>query len=228
MRKIYIIGNWKSNKTIDEVNAWFDTLNKFSQSQANSVSPDLEIVICPSFVHLSLVKNLIAECPLQIHLAAQNVSPFLMGAYTGEINILQLKELVSYVLVGHSERRKHFREDDDILKTKVERIIAAELTPIFCVPDSNTSIPDGVKIVAYEPVFAIGTGQADTPANANEVISEIKQKNQNAEILIYGGSVKQDNIASFLAEKNIDGVLPGGASLDAQVFWEMIVNASKS
>lgn len=227
MKKKYIIGNWKSNKTVNEVDEWFETLEKLISTQVNLVSPELEIILCPSFVHLFLAKKLAENLPFPLKIAAQDVSPFQIGAYTGEVNIIQLKEVVDYVLVGHSERRKYFREDDQMRKKKVEQIISADIKPIFCVSDSATYIPIEVKIVAYEPVFAIGTGQADTPENADKVASLIRQKNKNAEIIIYGGSVNQDNITRFLTQINIDGVLPGGASLDAKNFWEMITNASK-
>ncbi|MBI2611795.1 triosephosphate isomerase [Candidatus Gottesmanbacteria bacterium] len=212
-KQIYIIGNWKSNKNSQEVKDWFHAIK--------NIKSDHEIVVCPSFIHLPLAKILCTTLNLPLKIGAQDVSPYSIGAYTGEVAAEQLKEMVEYVIIGHSERRKNFKEDDNILFEKVKRATEAGLKPIFCVPDENTSVPEETHLIAYEPVWAIGTGKSDTPENANTVIGKIKQK-YPGKIVIYGGSVTSKNISLFISMENIDGVLPGKASLDAMEFSQMI------
>lgn len=225
MKKIFIIGNWKSNKDIDQTQNWFTAFQDLFKKNRPDNLDKLEMVICPPFVLLPLAQKLIKEYKLPLRLGSQNISPFGVGAYTGEVTAVQLTELAEYTLIGHSERRKNFHEDDIILTQKVKMANEAKLNSIYCVQDENTFIPQGVSIVAYEPVWAIGTGKTDTPQNANSVAKLIKEKNR-INTLIYGGSVTDANIKSFVSEKYIDGVLPGGSSLDPQKYWQMIVNAS--
>lgn len=217
-KRIYIIGNWKCNKNSQEVNTWFHAIG--------NIKTPHEIVVCPTYIHLIQAKNLINSLKLTLKLGAQDVSPFPNGAYTGEVSASQLKEMVEYLIIGHSERRKNFNESDELLAQKVKQANDQSLKTIFCVPDENTAIPQGVSIVAYEPVWAIGSGKADSPENANTVIEKIKEKYPNVPV-IYGGSVTPENIQSYLSEEYIDGVLPGGASLDAIKFAQM-VNASNA
>lgn len=221
----YLIGNWKANKTSKEVEIWFSTIAKLFQQNKFVKPDDLEIVVCPSFIYLSQAYKLNNEFNLPIKLGAQNISPFEMGSWTGELASLQLAEFVKYVIIGHSERRKNFHEDDQMLKEKVSQAVKANLQIIYCVPDEKTYIPDGVNLVAYEPVWAIGSGTAETPEKASQVGSHIKQ-NANVKSVIYGGSVKPGNINNYFNVKGIDGVLPGGASLDAISFWEMITHVT--
>lgn len=225
MKRKYVIGNWKSNKNLSETENWFKSFQVLFSQNKNIQLGRVEIVVCVPFVFLSLAKKLRDEYRLPLKIGAQDVSPFANGAYTGEISATQLGEFVQYVIIGHSERRNNFREDDSLLSEKVKRANEAKLNSIYCVQDENTIIPAGVGIVAYEPVWAIGTGKTDTPENANRVAQTIKQK-WNGEVLIYGGSVTADNIKSFITAESIDGVLPGGASLDAVKFWQMILNAT--
>ncbi len=224
MKKI-IAANWKSNKTIEEAKQW---LNQFSvKRSAFSVQQEnLKIIICPSYIHLPLFQEYIAAQKLPIELGAQDVSAFDSGAYTGQVSAVMLAGLVDWVIIGHSERRKYFGETDEILFQKVELSKKAGLKIIFCVPDDVTSIPPNVDIVAYEPIWAIGSGKTDTPENAAEVIAAIKQKFSVAQVL-YGGSVKPENIRVFLNKNEIDGVLVGGASLDASAFLSLITNVPK-
>jgi triosephosphate isomerase len=154
-------------------------------------------------------------------LAAQNISKFDEGAYTGEVTGKMIKEFADWVLIGHSERRKYFGESDAELSVKAEKAHAAGLKVIFCVPDDATPIPKGVEVVAYEPVWAIGTGKTDSPENANAVVTSIKNKS-GATLVLYGGSVIGDNVAAFVTQPSIDGVLPGGASLDPDKFSHLI------
>ncbi len=162
-----------------------------------------------------------------MHLAAQDVSPFATGAYTGEISAAQIKEFAEWVIIGHSERRKYFGETDVMLEEKVKQANEAGLQIIFCVQDETTSVPQGVHVVAYEPVWAIGTGKTDSPENANAVISKIKDKT-HVNICIYGGSITHENVKSFVDMPSIDGVLPGGASLDPEKFSLLIRSAVSS
>lgn len=219
-----VIGNWKSNKNIGEVEEWFSKINTlFLQRQAEI--KNVETVVCPAFIHLSLTKSLITKYHLSLKLGAQDISPFEAGSFTGEVNARQLRELVDFVIIGHSERRDKFKEDDVLLTAKGERAKEAGLKVIFCVPDSKTPVFDKADIIAYEPVWAIGTGKAESPQAADGVCRILKEKYPQSQI-IYGGSVNDKNIADFIRMEFIDGVLPGKASLDARLFFEMILNAS--
>ncbi|MGH7203545.1 MAG: triose-phosphate isomerase family protein, partial [Candidatus Levyibacteriota bacterium] len=159
------------------------------------------------------------------YIGAQDISPFASGAYTGEVNANQIKEFAQYAIIGHSERRKYFREDDEMLIKKVRMALAEGIIPIFCVASADTFIPEGVELVAYEPLFAIGSGKADTPEDAEEIARAIKEKNADVKTVIYGGSVNPENVHSFTSMPSVDGVLPGGASLDTQKFTQLITNA---
>lgn len=225
MNRKYIIGNWKSNKNSQEMQEWFQTFQKLS-AQGKIVDPGkIEVVTCLPYILLPQAKWFRDQNKLTLKLGGQDVSPYPNGAYTGEISAVQLSEFVEYAIIGHSERRKYFKEDDSMLSQKVLKAKEANLKVIFCVPDENTFIPAGIDIVAYEPVWAIGSGKTDTPDNANRVAESIKKK-WGGGVLIYGGSVTPENVASFVTTEFIDGVLPGGASLDPNKFWQMIVNAA--
>lgn len=183
-----------------------------------------EIIICPPFTALPILKSLIINHKSSIKLGAQDISPFEEGAYTGEVSALLLKEFAEFVLIGHSERRKNFMESDEMLFKKVELANKYGLNPIFCVQGKETQTPSNINIIAYEPIDAIGTGYPDTPENAENVASFLK-KDYNAQHVLYGGSVTSKNVKDFTQMSNIDGVLIGGASLDAQEFYTIIKNA---
>jgi len=220
----YIIGNWKCNKQEHEVREWFLSVSKkIAQSPVDLTH--LTLVVSPPFVYLPLAKTLLDKLKLPIQLAAQNVSPFSNGAFTGEISASQLIQYVSYTIVGHSERRKNFSETDNAIAQKLKQLRNVGIKPILCIQDENTPIPKGVEIVAYEPVYAIGTGQPETPEKASMVAMMVKKK--VAVPVIYGGSVNPDNVSEFLGAPGIDGVLPGGASLEPSSYWEMVINASR-
>lgn len=220
MKNLLIVANWKENKTKNEAMDWFGKFKGEEVSLENK-----EIVVCPSYTLLAKAKYLISENNLEIKIGAQDVSRFEKGAYTGEVSATQIKEFADYVIIGHSERRKNFAEDDEMLEKKVSESTSFSLIPIFCVSSSNMEIPQGVTIVAYEPIEAIGTGNPDTPENANFVAKEIKNSNQQVLQVLYGGSVTAANVNSFTKMENIDGVLVGGASLDASTFLEITKNA---
>lgn len=218
MKRIFIVGNWKSNKTLGEIKSWLDAIKQFPIPEGK------EIIICPSFVHLPAVKAFIEEQMLPIKLGAQNISPFEEGAYTGEINGKQIKEFAEYVLIGHSERRRYFSETQDLLKEKVKMANKWNLKTIFCADSEGSLIPEGVSIVTYEPPTSISPAPADTPENAEKAAKALKAKTSIVPIL-YGGNVTSENVSSFTQMDSIGGVLVGRASLDAQEFCTIIQNA---
>ncbi len=220
MKKLFIAGNWKSNKTNAESQAWVKDI----AGMLSDVTADLSntpVVVCVPFSSLSVMNYALKAGKVPLLLGAQNVSKFDEGAYTGEVTAKMIKEVADWVVIGHSERRKYFGESDSDLATKVEKAHTSGLKVIFCVQDDKTPVPANVEVVAYEPVWAIGTGKTDSPENANSVVTAIKN-NTGASTVLYGGSVTGDNVASFVSQQAIDGVLPGGASLDPQKFSHLI------
>ncbi len=220
MKKLFLVANWKSNKTNAEAKSWLKEITNYELRITNK-----EIIICPPFTLLPTMKALIEQKKLAFKLGAQNLSPFDAGAYTGEINAKQIKEFADYVIIGHSERRNNFDETDSILVKKVKKAMEVGLTPIYCIQNETTPVPKGVILVAYEPPTAIGTGNPDTPENAERVAKIVKEKYSHIASILYGGSVTQNNIRSFVEMTHISGVLVGGASLDALKFTALIKNA---
>ncbi len=223
MKTLFIAGNWKSNKTRGEAKEWSQALAK--KLEGHCLVRGVTVVVCAPFTALSQLKEDVQALGLPIALGAQNVSAFDDGAYTGEISARLVHELADWVIIGHSERRTHQHETDEELKHKVIKAKAVGLQVIYCVPDAQASVPAGVDIVAYEPVWAIGTGKTDSPENANDVCEKIRERTGVATV-IYGGSVTDANVASFVSMPNINGVLPGGASLDPEKFYDLLVAAA--
>ncbi len=223
MKPLLIIANWKSNKTAMEAEEWIREVKNYKQEVENIENK--EVIICPPFTLLPILKTLFLQNNLKFKLGAQDMSPFDKGAYTGEINARQIKEFAEYVIIGHSERRQNFNENDKILGQKVEMAANHNVSTIYCVQNILTSVPKEVKVIAYEPIFAIGSGKPDTPQSAKEVSIAFKEKSSNIEKVIYGGSVTSENVNSFTKEDGIDGVLIGGASLNPQEFIKIIKNA---
>lgn len=221
MNKLYIVANLKSNKNEIEAKNWLEEFKKIKD--LSQILKEKEVIICPPFTLLSLFSSFMFSNSLPVKIGAQNVSPFNEGAYTGEINAKQIKDYASYVILGHSERRSNFKESDDMLLNKVKVSLEYGLSPIYCVQDKGTLVPEGVNLLAYEPVFAIGSGTPDTPENAENVANFIKTKG-NYQIL-YGGSVTPQNVKSFTNKESLNGVLVGQASLDPNEFIEIIKNA---
>ena len=222
MTKCLIVANLKSYKNESEAKSWLEAF-----SEIKNLNLDLtqkEIIVCPSFTQLFSFFSYFSSNNINVRLGAQNVSPFDEGAYTGEINAKQVKDFAQYVLIGHSERRQNFAETEDMLTKKVQISLQYGLSPIYLVQNQADLIPQGVQIAAYEPTSAIGSGIADTPENADAVAAQIKNKSQNLQVL-YGGSVTSGNVKSFTAKTNIDGVVVGGASLEAEEFIKIIQNA---
>lgn len=251
MSRPIIAGNWKMNKTVREA---IDLANGLKQELKNI--QDVDIILCPPFTSLSEVAKIILGTNIQ--LGAQDVHWADSGAYTGEISCLMLKELdCRYAIIGHSERRAYFGETNESVNKKVKAALRADLTPIICVGEkleqrengetfqviedhvqnglNGLSVEEVKKIViAYEPVWAIGTGKTATAQQAEEVHSFIrgllkKLYNQEAASLIriqYGGSVTADNIAGLMAENDVDGALVGGASLKLDSFVKIVKGAA--
>jgi len=246
-----IAGNWKMNKTPKEARDLATELKERLRDVR-----DREILLLPPFTALPVVAEVIKDSNIQ--LGAQNMHYELKGAYTGEISPEFLLEIgCRYVLIGHSERREYFKEDDELINKKLLTALKTALLPIFCVGEKLAEresgktfaiienqikrglagIKEGIQkiTIAYEPVWAIGTGRNATPEEAAEVhsfiralISDKYRRDIAGDMrIIYGGSVNPDNIDSLMAEEGIDGVLVGGASLKAESF-ERIVKYIKS
>ena len=242
MRKYFIAGNWKMHKTTSEAVALASDLVKELKGGPN------KYMIAPSFTALDAVSKVVKGT--NILLGAQNMSTDEAGAHTGEVSVLQLKDLgVQVVILGHSERRHIYKEDDAMINKKVKLALAHGLEVILCVGElleereagkaekvceaqtrlglAGVSAEDMKKItIAYEPVWAIGTGKTATPEDADaihafvrKVIADMYGKKVADEIIIqYGGSMKAENAAALLAKENIDGGLIGGAALKADLF----------
>lgn len=219
-KKLWIIANWKSNLGLSESLDWISQVG----SKLNK-RDDLQVVVCPRFSALSELKKEIQANNYPIVLGSQDLSPFGLGSFTGEEPAGLLKELVAMSIIGHSERRQKFGETDETVAEKFKQAQIADLESILCIQNSDTPIPEGIKIAAYEPVFAIGTGTPDTPENANKVATEVKSGNPDLSIL-YGGSVTSENCKAFVDQENINGLLIGKASLDAEEFLKIVVNCS--
>ncbi len=254
MRKQIVAGNWKLNTNLQEAAELAIAIDK--KLKENPVNKETGIVIAPPFTHLATIAGLIDTD--RICLTAQNCASETGGAYTGEISVEMLKSVgVRAVITGHSERRAYYGDTDEILNKKVKLIIAQGLKPIFCCGETleqreankqfdivksqienalfDLSKDDFLNIkIAYEPVWAIGTGKTASPDQAQEIhafirktISE-KYGNEVSEniTILYGGSVKPSNAKELFAKKDIDGGLIGGASLDAQSFYELCNSVS--
>jgi triosephosphate isomerase len=220
MKDLYIVANWKENKSLREASEW---VSAFTISELDLESK--QVVICSSFTLLGFLKSKILAQNLPFKIGAQDVSSFEEGPYTGETSARQVKDYADFVIIGHSERRKNFNEDDNLLAKKVSLSVSQGISPIFCVSDLDMIIPQEVKIVAYEPIAAIGTGNPDSPEDADSIAKKIKDSNENVTHVLYGGSVTSENVTSFTKMENIDGVLVGGESLDPLEFLKIVKNA---
>lgn len=220
-KKIWIIANWKSNKTIAEALEWV--------GQAGPQIPKaegLKVVICPTFSALSEVKKAIIVGNFPLLVGAQDLSPFNTGAYTGEESAELLNQLITLAILGHSERRQQFGETNEMVVKKTEQALKNNIIPLACVQNKETPVPEGCHLIAYEPVWAIstglintpGVGRADTPEDAGKIAGIFKGKYGSALEVIYGGSVNPDNVKGFVTQANISGVLVGNASLDTGEF----------
>lgn len=220
MKKIWIIANFKSNLSLQQSVEWVENVGSKLERNENIV-----VGVCPRAAVLSEVAKTVKVGGYPLLVGSQNVSPFDVGAYTGEDPASLLKELAAFSLIGHSERRNNLAETDQMVADKVKLVKQAEMTPLVCVQDAQTPIPSGCSLVAYEPVFAIGTGTPDTPENANKVAKQLREMHGDVDIL-YGGSVKKENCAQFVREEFISGLLIGKASLDPAEFIAIVNECS--
>lgn len=242
-RRPLMAGNWKMHKTLSES---VDLVTKLRTALAGN--SDREVLVCPPFTALTRVAGELAGSGIAV--GAQNLNDHTQGAFTGEVSAAMIKDAgATYVIVGHSERRQLYGESDAVVNQKTRLALDTGLTPIVCVGETlaereggktftviETQITGGLKgfstaeagrlVVAYEPVWAIGTGKTASPAQAQEVHAFIRRrldalfgpKVADGVRVLYGGSVKPDNIDSLMAEPDIDGGLVGGASLKAEDF----------
>ncbi len=257
-RKKIIAGNWKLNMNQAETKSFLGALaTKLNKDDLQAV----EVIVCPTFTSLNTANEVIKTSKAAIGLAAQDISQYASGAYTGEISAAMLQEIgVSSVLVGHSERREYFKEDDAVINAKLKAALAAGLTVILCCGESEATRDAGKTddwvtgqiasalagvsteglaakvVIAYEPIWAIGTGKTCAASEANRVIklirakvSEIAGASEAAKIrILYGGSVKASTIDETISESDIDGCLVGGASIKEDEITAIISSTARS
>jgi len=248
MRTIIIAGNWKMYKDLSETRELVAAL----KAAMPSLPEHVESVICPPYPSLALAGELLKGSPF--HLGAQNMSQHDEGAYTGEVSAKMLKATgCTFVILGHSERRQYYGETNELINAKARKALSAGLRPIICVGETLDEREKGVtgevittqikgvlasippqdmarSVIAYEPVWAIGTGRTATPQQAQEVHQVIRKMVAQlydwalAERIViqYGGSVKPDNAAEILSQNDVDGALVGGACLKADSFSAII------
>jgi triosephosphate isomerase len=246
MRKKIVAGNWKMNLSIEK---GLELTSEIKGMVRDEVDTHIEVVICPTHLHLSPVKGLLKRDSM-IKLGAQNCHFEESGAFTGEISPSTLRELeCSYVIIGHSERRQYFHEDHGLLRKKLEAVLNEHMSPIYCcgerledresgkekevVKQQITEVLQGLEtsqilrtVIAYEPVWAIGTGKTASSEQAQEMHAYIRslvaefygQEVANQISILYGGSVKAGNAGELFAQPDIDGGLIGGAALESRSF----------
>lgn len=259
-RKPIIAGNWKMNLLKSEAKSVFEGIKNFVKDYSATELPT--IVIAPVFTSLSAVESIKCDCGCcgtKISVAGQNCHWESSGAYTGEISVEMLKDAgCEYVIIGHSERRQYFSETDEMINKKAKAILAGGLIPIICCGETLEQRESGItdswisgqikaalqgisaediakSVIAYEPIWAIGTGKTCDSDEANRVIAMIRNVvkevagNDAADSIriLYGGSVKPSTIAEQMSKSDIDGALVGGASLKAESFNEIIANTMK-
>lgn len=246
MRTPIIAGNWKMNKTPYQAQQLIRKINEYV------LDPDVEAVVCVPFIDLHAVREELDDS--EIKLGAQNMYFEDKGAFTGEISAEMLRDLdVSYVILGHSERREIFKEDDKMIQKKLKKALDSYLTPILCVGETLEEREAGKQedkvssqlisdlqdlkaedfeniVIAYEPIWAIGTGKTASAEDAEQMAAFIRnkvgsiygKKAAEAVRIQYGGSVNPSNVAEIMSKENIDGALVGGASLEAESFVDLV------
>ncbi|MCE7010648.1 triose-phosphate isomerase [Kibdelosporangium philippinense] len=250
-----IAGNWKMNLNHLEAIA---LVQKIAFSLPEKYYAKVEVAVLPPFTAIRAVQNVIEGDKLQIKHGAQDLAPHDSGAYTGDISGPMLAKLgCQYVVVGHSERREYHEESDELINKKVKQALKHGITPILCVGEKlevreaaghvnhcNLQLVAGLKglkpeqvekiVIAYEPVWAIGTGKVATPADAQEVCGGLRkqlEEKYGSEVatkvrVLYGGSVKSSNVSDLMAQPDVDGALVGGASLDGEEFTKLSAMAA--
>lgn len=253
MRRFLIAGNWKMNCGPNETAALLEELKK----ETPVISENVDVLVCPPFVSLSMSVNHLHDTDIAV--GAQNFHFEDNGAYTGEISATMLEESgCNYVIIGHSERREYFGETDEGVNAKTKKALLHKLVPVVCVGESLAQRKDGVHfdlvknqvkaalkdissddvldvVIAYEPIWAIGTGETASPEQAQEMHAHIRNtieslydsETADAIRILYGGSMKPGNAEELLQQNDVDGGLIGGASLDAKSFSQIISAAEK-
>ncbi len=257
-RKPIIAGNWKMNLTQEDAMNVFEGIKSFSKGYSSQEFPT--VVVAPTFTSIAAVSSMMCQCGCsKISLAGQNCHWENSGAYTGEISVEMLDDACcDYVIIGHSERRQYFSETDEMINKKAKAIISGGLIPIICCGESLEQREAGItdshietqikaalegissedvanSVIAYEPIWAIGTGKTCDSDEANRVIAmirnvvkEVSGAEASEEIrILYGGSVKPSSIEEQMSKSDIDGALVGGASLKAEDFNAIIENSMK-
>lgn len=217
MDKKIVIANWKSNKNISEVQSF---IKKLSENINRIDLDNKEIIIAPSFHLLEACRNSIEKYNLSVALSAQDISQFPNGAYTGAVSAAQIRDICDMTIIGHSERREYFNEDEDILLKKIREANSNGLKIVYCIQEETQKIPKDVEIVAYEPVSAIGTGFPDDPEHVEKVFGKIREGFSGK--ILYGGSVDVDNIRDYIHIDQCGGLLIGGASLEINSFINLL------
>lgn len=250
MRNKVIAGNWKMNKSLEE---GLGLISEITNMLGSEYRGNAKVLIITPFIHLNAASKLVSNYP-QIAIGAQNCSNHASGAYTGEISPKMIKSCgANYVIVGHSERRQYFGEHNDWLAQKINAALEVDLNPIYCCGETledrengnhfslvESQITEGLfhltaeqmknVVLAYEPVWAIGTGKTATTAQAQEMHAFIRglvaakygSELANSIVIQYGGSVKSENATELFAAPDIDGALIGGASLDSRSFVDIV------
>jgi triosephosphate isomerase (TIM) len=219
----YLIGNWKSNQNLTSSLQWLDSYHQSHQNHR-----DLKTIIALPFTAISAFNHKISELGTHLLTASQNVSHLPPGKHTGEIPASMLSELVGYCLVGHSERRHEFAETSEEIALKTRSLLDASITPIICLDTPyleeqikqlfHQNVDTGACIYVYEPVSAIGTGQAQDPESVKRVVQQIKFFLAGTAPILYGGSVTAENAVSYIEKAAVDGVLVGTDSLSPDSF----------
>ena len=253
MKRPLIAANWKMYKTISEAQTVVASIKAGLHKTSESA-----VVICPPFTALAAVGQAIKDS--RIDLGAQDMHPERDGAFTGEISPLMLKDVgCRYVILGHSERRTHFHETDAVVNQKVKAALKFSLIPIVCIGETleeregrrafeavksqfDASLKDlsaediQHTVIAYEPVWAIGTGRTATPEQTEQMHSYVRrllhekygEETSSRVLILYGGSVKPENMGALMQKPNVDGALVGGASLKAESFIQIVLSAIES
>lgn len=252
MRKKLIAGNWKMNKSYSDAKI---LMNEIKSAVTNEIAKIVDVVICPPFISIPAASELFSGSG--INYGGQNLHFKDEGAYTGEISASMLKEIgCKFVILGHSERRQYFHETNHIINLKVIKALENGLIPILCVGETLEQRENGIEVkvvdeqitmclkdvnasnmanvvIAYEPVWAIGTGKTASPEQADEMHREIRKSLENlygatvagTTRILYGGSMNDKNAAELLSKSNIDGGLIGGAALKSESFLKIIESA---
>src|SRR5579859_1561469 len=219
----YLVANWKSNKSQEEVKQWAEVFKNLQ-----SINPEITLVVCPSFLHIPLVHQLLPN----LSLGAQTLSQFPDGQYTGAVSALMLSEFVKFAILGHTERRKFFGETDQIVANQVLQALDFQITPIVAVEKNNWSSQLAQfdsshlsrMLVMYEPPEAVSSATQSHAADLVDVkqAAQLIKSSYQVKGVLYGGSIDEQNIHTYFTDKDLDGVVVGYASLDPEKFRKIL------